>query len=373
MSVEVLDLPETDAKLAPITKVKTEIARMRKAFSDLKIKDVNDRDGLLKVSTARKEVKAVRVQVEKERKTLNEDALKWQRQVNEAAKEITSELIEIETPLQEMEDAIIAEKQRIKEEFEAKRKEKIQNRAQVVTSFHGVTFNGLSYSLGDAKIDHADLENLPDDKFQTEVEKLEAEYQSILEARLETERLAKEEADRLEAQRLEQEAAAAELKRQQDEIAAERKRLEDEKAAHEAILIAEKMERDAIAQREQDEKDAEAKRLTLEAYARETEDKRRAEIEAARVEAAEKARVAAELKAKQDAEAKAEADRLAKEKEARKKARRPDLEKFTDMTNQIKAILDSFTFSTEDGKNAKADFKTGIELLIKASPLTKAE
>ncbi|WP_051350112.1 hypothetical protein [Dyadobacter alkalitolerans] len=362
MSVEVLDLPKTDDKLAPITKVKTEIARMRKAFSGLKIKDVNDRHGLLKVSTARKEVKAVRVQVEKERKTLNEDALKWQRQVNEAAKEITSELIEIETPLQEMEDAIIDEKQRIKEEAERVRKEKIQNRAQVVTSFQGVTFNGLSYSLGEVKIDHADLESLPDDKFQTEIEKLEAEYQSILEARLETERLAKEDADRLEAQRLEQEAAAAELKRQQDEIAAERKRLDDEKAEHEAAL-----------KREQDEKDAEARRLKAEADAKEAEEKRLAEIEAARVEAAEQARVAAELKAKQDAEAKAEADRLAKEKDARKKARRPDLEKFTDMTNQIKVILDSFTFTTEDGKNAQADFKTGVELLIKASPLTKSE
>jgi hypothetical protein len=392
MSVEVLEMPEADVKLAPITKVKTEIARMRKTFSALTIKDVNDRDGFNKVTAARKEVKAVRVQVEKERKVLVEDALKWQRQVNEAAKEITTELVEIEQPLQVMEDGYAAEKERIKAEAERLRKEKIQNRCQVIASFSDVKFDGVSYVLGDVSIGYDGIETLSDDAFQTKVEAFEAEYQIILNARLEAEKAAKEEADRLEAQRKEQEEAAAELKRQQDEVAAQRKRLDDEKAAHEATLKAEQQERESTAKREQDEKDAEALRLKLEADAKIAEEQRRSEIEAARVEAAEKARQDAELKAKQDAETKAEADRqdaelkakqdaetkaeadrLAKEKEIKRLARRPDLMKFVDMTSDVLKVVNSVEFKTEEGKSAQASFLIGIELLIKSSTLSKAE
>lgn len=361
MSVELLDTPEVE-KLAPITKVEVEIARMRNEYSGLTIAGVDDREGFNKVSTARKEVKAVRVQVEKERKALVDDAVKWQRQVNEVAKGITAQLEEIETPLEEMEKAHLAEKERIKQEAERLRKEKIQNRCQVISSVSGTTFNGVAYTLGKFKIEFSAIETLSDDDFQSKVEELEVEYQIILEERLAAERAAKEEADRLEAIRKEQEAAAAELKRQQEELEAEKLRIAEEQRRKELEMNAEREAAQADIRRQREEIEA-----------KEREQKRQEELEAARKEAAEKARIEAEFKAKQEAEAKAEAERIAKEKEAKKLARRPDQTKFADMTADVLKVANSFEFKTEEGKSAHAAFVSGIEQLIKASTLSKVE
>lgn len=359
MSTETLELiPEVvDDKLAPITKVRSEIIRMRNDYSGLTIKDVSDKKGADAVSTARKEVKSLRVSVDKERKALVEDALRWQQQVNKVAGEITSELKEIETGLEEKEDAYFAEKERVKQEAERLRREKIQNRSRVITSLDA-KFDGESYTLGSATITHEEIEGLSDDAFQTRVESFESEYQRLLAERLEIERLAKEEADRLEAVRKEQEAAAAELKRQQDELEAERRKIAEEKAAFEAKVRA-----------EQEAKEAEERRIKAEAEAAELAKQREAELEQAKKEAAEAARVQAELKAKADQEAKEKAERLAKEKEARNLAKRPDIEKLEDMKVKMLEVFNGFTFKTEEGKSAAENIEIGIDLLFKANAL----
>lgn len=361
MSVEVLEISEVE-KLAPITKVESEIIRMRNEYSGLTIAGVDDKAGFNKVSAARKEVKAVRVQVEKERKALVDDAVKWQRQVNEAANGIKDQLVAIEEPLQKLEDDFLAEKERIKQEVERLRREKIQNRVQVIMSVPGVNYNGVLYTLSKFNIGQLDVENLSDDDFQSKVEALEAEYQIILEERLAAEQAAKEEADRLEAQRREQEAAAAELKRQQEELEAEKRRIAEEQERKEAEIKA-----------QHEAAEVELRRQREELEAKEREQKHQEELEAARKEAAEKARIEAELKAQRDAEAKAEADRLAKEKEARKLARRPDQLKFADMTSDVLKVINSFEFKTEEGKTAQASFLEGVKQLIKTSTLSKAE
>lgn len=361
MSVEVLEMPEVE-KLAPITKVESQIARMQKEYLGLTIDGVDDKAGFTKVVAARKDVKAVRVQVEKERKILVDDAVKWQQQVNRVANGIKEKLVSIEEPLQKLEDGYLAEKERIKQEAERQRKEKIQNRVQVIMSVPGVTFNGITFSLNKFRIDQSEIETMADSDFQSEVESLEAEYQIILEEKRELERAAKEEADRLEAQRKEQEAAAAELKRLQDELEAEKRRIAAEQAEKEAEL-----------KRQQEAAEAELKRQRDELEAKEREQKRQEELEAARKEAAEKARIESELKAKQDAEAKAEAERVAKEKEAKRLARRPDLAKFSDMTSDVLKVINSFEFKTEEGKAARAAFLSGVEQLIKTSTLSKGE
>lgn len=350
---EVLEIPVVESeKLAPITKVESEIIRMRNEYSGLTISGVADKKGFEIVSTARKEVKSVRVQVGKERKALVDDAVKWQRQVNEAANKITAELQEIESGLEEKENAYIAEVQKIKEEAELARQEKIRNRVTVIMSMDA-RFDGVSYGVGEFSISHAALEKLSDSDFQSEVEAAESEQKKIVDARIEAERAAKEEADRLEAQRLEQQriadeqaAQAAELKRQQDAIDAEKRELErqaKEKADQEAAEA--KAKADAIAAEE-------AKKL------------RDAEIEKARQEASEKAIKDAKDKAAAEAKAKVEADRLSKEKEARKLAKRPDIEKFNDMYTQIVAITNNFTFKTGEGIAAHEEFKKGLGLLI---------
>lgn len=341
MSVETLELQEVD-KLSPITKVESEIARMSKDFSGLTIKDVNDREGFQKVTSARKEVKAIRIEVEKERKKLVEDSVKWQRQVNEAAKGITNRLIAIEEPLQQMEDAHQEEKERIKAEAERLRKEKIQKRAQVLTSFSGVLYNGFTYSIGSAVLSQTEIESLSDDDFQSKVEIFEAEYQVALSAKLEAERVAKEEADRLEAQRKEQEAQAAELKRQQEEMLA----------------------REAELKRKQDEAEAELRRQKEAVERQEREVRHQQELEEAKKVASEQARQAAELKAKQDAEAKIEADRKEAEKEAKRLELLPDKEKFNQMVKNVFNAIDGYTFTTQEGIEAYSEFEHGVSQLV---------
>jgi len=357
---------EEDNKLSPITKFESAINKMKAEYSGLTIFGQEDKEGFLKVSNARKAAKSLRVEVEHRRKALNEDALKWQRTVNEKAKEITAKIEEIEKPLQKLEDEYLAEKERIKEEAARLLRERTQNRARVITSFDQVKFDGVIYSLGDFSITQVELESLSDDDFQTRVEVAEFEVQKILAARIEAERLAKIEAERLEAERIQKEAEEAEIKRQQEEVAAELKRQQDELAAERKRIEDEKAAIEAEKKRIQDEKDAAIKAENDRIAAEAAEKKRLEELEVARVEAAEKARIAAENKAKADAEAKAEADRLAKEKEEKRLARRPDIEKQKDMMSQITAVVGSFSYKTEEGKKMQADFSEGLERLIEA-------
>jgi hypothetical protein len=358
MSVETLEMPVEYDKLSPITKVQAEISRMKNEYTGLIIKDVDDKEGFIKVKTARIAVKNTRVGIEKERKILVEDSVKWQRQVNDAANTIKDQLIEIESSLQKTEDDHLAEKEQIKAEVERLRKEKIQSRAQVITAFTGVSFNGVCYMLGSASIEQSEVENLSDDVFQSKVEILEAEYQNILKERLEAERIAKEEAERIEAQRIEQEAAEEEIKRQKDELAAERKRIEDEKAAHQAELKRIQIEKDAEIKRQQDAIEAEKKEVA-----------RQAELEKARKEAAEKAVKDEQIKADRLAAEKAKAEKLAKEKAARALEKRPDIEKLKDMQLQITNLIDSFKFKTQEGIEAQQGIKAGLESLFNANSI----
>lgn len=401
-------LQETD-KLAPITQVELQIIRLKSECGNLKINGLEDKAGFDKVVAKRKETKGYRVGVENARKALVEDSVKWQKQVNETAKGFRLELEAIEFPLQKMEDDYLLEKQLAKEAVELARKEKIQDRARVITSLDAV-FNGVSYTLGSVTITQNQLESFSDSDFQTQVEALEGEYKLILDARLESERIAKEEADRLEAQRKEQEAAAAEIKRQQEELEKAQKELEIERARQNDIAEALKIEKrraqlasiglvesdsgthrykgevvvsstlfnnlsderwiGELVRVGQDLERIDSDIAEKEAKAKEAEEKRLSDLEAARVEAAEEARVDAVNKAKADAEAKIEAERLAKEKEERKAAKRPDIEKFKDMCVKVKAIAEGFEFKTEEGRLAHIDYMTGIELLAKSSKLS---
>lgn len=354
---EELELPEVDTnKLAPIQQIELDIARMRE-FLKLKIIDSNDKKGFEAVSKARKEVKAKRVDVENLRKGLVEDSVKWQKTVNTTAKTIKDKLEAIEHPLQKMEDDFQLALVHKKQEEARQAREKIEKRALVITSLDA-RFNGSEYTLGSISLGQLALERMTDEEFQTKVEAFESEYQIILEARQEKERLEKIEADRIEEQRKEQELAALELKRQQDELEEARRKLEEEKNAHEAEI-----------KRIQDEKNAEAKRISDEKFAKEQEEKRLKELELAKEEARKDALIQAEKKAKEEAKAKIESDRIAADKEAKRLAKRPDIQKYKEMVNQIAAIVNAQEFSTQEGKAAKEEFKAGINQLVKSSPL----
>lgn len=471
MSTEILEIPAETDKLSPINKAKEAIERIRNKAAALTIADHNDKKGFEAVYQTRQEAARLRVDVEKTRKALVEDSVKWQRLVNSTANPLESDLKEIEAGLKAKEDAFVAEKQRIKDEVERKRKERNLKRIAVITSLDS-RFNGSGYTLGKQFVSQEEIETLSDDDFQTKVEVFEAEYQIILEERLATEKAEQEEKRKTErhnkvyglglildgesfvkddftitnAELLSDDdetfngkilAISKEMKRRSDETAeklkqfeADQKKLKEDQAklkvdTRRAQMIAlcgvesdfsfiykdrvlctrnefhnlsdeewsDKLSGlpDAIADYEKELKDQEEEKNRKAAELLDRQSKiaklgfmpnqhkgfiynKDLSISISEIEQLtgpgfnkKLEELEAGVKLAIDTE-----KRIADEKEAKKLAKRPDIEKFNDMTAQVAAIVEKFSFKTEEGKNAYSDFKTGIELLVKTCML-KAE
>jgi hypothetical protein len=258
------------------------------------------------ISTCR----GLRVQAEKTKKKLNENALAWQRTVNAEYKRIEGRLLEIETPLQEKKDAVDNEKERLRQEKEEK--ERLELEA----------------------------------KIKAERDALEAQEKAEREA----------EAARVKA---EQDARAEELRKAEEELTAKLKAMRDEKAKQDEL---DRIERERIAKEQADKQaitDAENKRIADEQ--RIEREKLDAQREALRVEQERLERIETEKRVKEQiakdvaaaierekAEA-AERERLAAEEKKRIEAERPDVEKI----NQFAAIFRALVIPVVKAKRAK--------------------
>lgn len=120
-------------KLTEFSAASAGIAEMAAQYMPLTISGIDDADGFIVVHKARMVVKNKRVEVEKVRKTLKADALAYGREVDGEAKRITAMLLPIETHLKNQEDAVNAEKERIRNaerlraEAEAKAKKEAED------------------------------------------------------------------------------------------------------------------------------------------------------------------------------------------------------------------------------------------------------
>jgi len=202
------------------------ISELKNRYFDLTINGVEDKEGYEIVSAARKDIKSRRVDVDKKRKELNEDALAHQKAVNGEAKRITSLLEEIENKLSLEEKIYTEEQEKIKKEKQALKELKIQKRTQELYKFN-VVFNGVhfidTYRQGHyIRLNKIELDNLNDSDFSVllheaelvfeEENRIKAEIQiekdkKEKESKIESERLDKEikiESDRLEKIRIEQ-------------------------------------------------------------------------------------------------------------------------------------------------------------------------
>lgn len=315
MTTATIDEKETEsATNAPppirYTVADEKIAELRAQYAPLKIEGVKDKSGYQAVRTARLHCRSLRAEVEKTRKALKEDALKYGREVDAEAKRITALLEEVEIPLLEREEAIDAEK--AAEEAAAQKKIDDMVRAReesflavgvVLTFTERQNLPGMSEEEYQGRLfDATEAYNL---RIQKEAEdaaelgRLKAEEDARQAAKAEEERLEREaEAARLAAQRAEQEAREKAL------------------AEREAAL---KAEADRIAA----ERDAAA---------------RAAEIEKARADAAEKAKREAAEKAKRNA--REEADRIERERVIAEKAAAllPDKEKILAYLDSLRAV-----------------------------------
>jgi hypothetical protein len=204
-----LDFIETELKRFDITDVA--IAELSDKYLPLKINGIDDKNGYKVVKAARLDIKNYRVSVEKRRKELTSDALKFKQAVDGEARRIIALLSPIEDYLEQQEKVIDDELERVKREKAQAEAAKLQLRINSLLSFD-FKYDGQRYyaDYTDFKIDAIQLKIIDDNIFEDQMLNIEIAH---IKHKAETERLererketiAKEEAARkAENERLEQ-------------------------------------------------------------------------------------------------------------------------------------------------------------------------
>jgi hypothetical protein len=171
------------------------------------------KDGYRDVKEAIAWCRTQRVAIEAKRKVLNEDALRWQRQVNAEAKRLTGSIEAIEDPLKAKKQAVDDEVERKRKELEEQHRLRINDR---IEQYLKETGRQVSFAVA---------ESMTDDEFWQALEVGREEKRKV---DAEAARIAREEADRREALRVESERIAAEraeLERQKEELRQAQERL----------------------------------------------------------------------------------------------------------------------------------------------------
>lgn len=208
---------------------------MKERYMVLKLTDVNDTASFNKIVEYRKNVKSIRVDVEKKRVSLKADSLEYGRRVDSEANRITQLLLPIEKHLLEQEDFRKKEKERIKAEKQAEIKEKHRKRILLIVE-SGATFNGSDYVYGENTISNIELWNYSDEQLSLQVDaiKLWKEKENIKEEaetkkRLEEEKRQSEIAEQQRQERAALDKIAEEQAVEAEKIKTERQNIQREK------------------------------------------------------------------------------------------------------------------------------------------------
>ena len=252
------------------------IEEMKKKYTGMKITNIAS-DKV--VRAARTFMVSKRTAVEKRRVELNAEANDWRKKVNDKAKEITALLLPIEEPLQAECKRIDDEIKARREEKEAKERERIEKIQEKINWFSRLSIVGHSTSSSTVEESLVLLRaiEIPEEVYMEFMDQaIEAQKNSIsaleniLTERLQFEKEVAErdaEAQRLEAQRKEQETAQAKIdeanrkiQEEKDEFEAER-RAENERKEREAFESRAKIQAEADAKENARQKAEEAEAL----------------------------------------------------------------------------------------------------------------
>lgn len=211
------------------------LQQMRDEFAGL---TADTKEGYEEVRKAIRVCVKTRSGIDAARKSLNEEALAWQRKVNAEAKRLTGEVEKIEAPLVDMKAAVDAETERKRKELEEKQRAFVNGRVSQYLAVAG--------------------EVCPVETAETLTETQWAEFLRIGGEKLEARKA--EEAAKVEAERAAREKMEAELQAARAEAQALRAQAEKERAELEA-LRAEKLEAERRAAEEEAKIKAERERL----------------------------------------------------------------------------------------------------------------
>ncbi|VVC75952.1 hypothetical protein AQUSIP_12530 [Aquicella siphonis] len=201
------------------------LSELAKKYMPLAINGIEDKAGYKAVKAARLDIKNYRVSVEKRRKELTSDALRYKQAIDGEARRITSLLTPIEAHLEKQEKTIDQEIERIKREKEQAEAIKLQNRIKLLLSFD-FKFDGQAYFAGytDYRIDIPTLKSMPDDVFEDSLLRVEIAF---IKHKAEKERAERERQAAYEKQQDELKAEAERLDKIRKEQEAERTRLDE--------------------------------------------------------------------------------------------------------------------------------------------------
>ena len=316
-----------NTEIAEYSPTAAALAELRQKYENA-VFEVTSPTGMAKAIAARRELREVRVNLEKLRKELKQPALERSRLIDAEAKTLTAQIEEMEAPIDSQikaEEARKAEEKAERERIEREKLAELQKRVAAIRETSVIcaglpakfiagqvealqafepdeSFGALRSEAYDAKINT--LATLRDMHTKALAQEAEAERLRIEREELEAQRKAQEEQaakDRAELAKLRaeaearQSAAKAEMERQAEE---ERKRVAAERAEAEQSRLA-----DLAKQQERERKEAEA-RAEEEAKAKAIRDAEQAKLDAQRAEI-------------EEARRKVEAERLAQEEAAR--------------------------------------------------------
>lgn len=372
MNTEVMEQPNqitiaankiTDG-LAAFEQRKAELIELKKEAEGLNISSIEDKVSINQVITIRKRLKVARVQIEKEGKSMRDPLTVISREISAKEKELIAIIEPTEKELQKQEDWVESEKERIRQEAEAKEKARIQNRIDRLAQYgYSIDYNmlvGLSDEDFDGVVDNAKYEYEKEQARKAEEERLRlaAEAKAQLEREQEAARL-RAEREELEKLRKEQQERELKFQLEQEKMEAEKVKLAQERFDRRVKSIRalgmkqtpfssstdfafgrvaidtddienwsdEKFERFLVDSEQEISQIKEELRIREEEEAKERETAEKLRVERLQKEAAEKA-----LRDKE------EADRRKKEEEIEKLAQASDKAKFQDLYNQLKLI-----------------------------------
>lgn len=294
----------------------TKIAEWREQFMPLELDDINDTKTLALIHQSRITVKNARIEIERRRKLLKEDSLRYGREVDAVAKHLTSQLVPIESHLEEQENKVAREKERIRLAQVEDQRVKTQARVDALAAVSCI-------------LPFAECEQMNEQQFTDRLASETARHESELAAAAERARL----------QALED----ARLKAEAEKLAAERAALERERMAQQA-----EAERIAAEKRKLEEAEAAQRRA--------------AELEAAKAAAAERARIETEQRIEREkaaAKAKSEAEEAER---VRLAALAPDCDKLNALADAIEAI--SIPSVSRDARIALAACEKAIDAAV---------
>lgn len=309
--------------LAPFDAVEAEIAKVSEEYRGLKINGPDDKDGYKIVHAAWQHVRGIRLNAEKLHKSISEDAKIFKQACDAKLRQVKDGLAPMEDDFYAQWKAEDTRKEREKEEArlkaEQEAKKRIEDRKALLYSM-GLTWNGSAYAhpLNVGSASEGEVTGLDDGPFSemvAEIAELLSEAKEVAAkqeaARVEAERIVKEEAAKQAAIAAENERRAKELEAQQAAMEAEAQRKANELAAREAAMNAKVEE---ARTNELKAIGANGLEVPMRPYAQYTEEQWSAHIESST------SKVAARMKAESEAAAKEAQERKANEEAIRAKA-----------------------------------------------------